>query len=363
MTWKMRLLMRESIFTAVVFTASAYIYYVIAFWGVQDHFTEGLLKQYMSSGAVHVELILSGILFGGLIGVINRIIDSPRLRSKLVGHVVLFRTVLYLTSVSVVFAVVALVFVKLIFPWEVLTKLFQTLSPRHTLSFVAWAILSVIAINFALEIERIVGPGNLWRLLIGRYRKPRKEKRIFLFMDLKGSTSTAEDLGHYRYSEFMQECYRDLTQVVMKYDAVIYQYVGDEVVISWPCGNSGEKERASVQTFFAYQKILSEKKEVYKTRFDMAPEFRGSIDTGLVTTIEVGDVKREIAYYGDVLNTAARLLELCKTQGEELMVSQAVGEAVEQDSGIRVSWHGEIMLRGKRKSVEAHSLHQINKHP
>ena len=82
MTWKMRLLMRESIFTAVAFTISTYIYYVIAYWGPQDHITEGPLKQYMSSSAVHVELILSGILFGGLIGVINRVIESPQLRNR-----------------------------------------------------------------------------------------------------------------------------------------------------------------------------------------------------------------------------------------------------------------------------------------
>ncbi|MFC1786089.1 adenylate/guanylate cyclase domain-containing protein [Candidatus Neomarinimicrobiota bacterium] len=295
-----------------------------------------------------------------MIGVINRIIDSPQLRSRLVGHVVLFRTVLYLVSVSVVIAVVALVFVKLILPWEALTKVYQTLTPRYTLSFVVWAILSVIAINFALEIERVVGPGNLWQLFIGRYRQPRKEKRVFLFMDLKGSTSATENLGHNLYSELMQECYRDLTQVVIRYDAVIYQYVGDEVVISWPCRDNGENERASVKTFFAYRKILSNKKEVYETRFDIAPEFRGSIDTGPVTTIEVGDVKREIVYHGDVLNTAARLLELCKARGEELMVSQAVGEAVEEDSGIRTNWHGEIMLRGKRESVEAYSLQPMN---
>lgn len=36
---------------------------------------------------------------------------------------------------------------------------------------------------------------------------------------------------------------------------------------------------------------------------------------------EVGDVKREIAYHGDVLNTASRLLDLCKTRDADLVAS------------------------------------------
>ncbi len=310
----------------------------------------------MTSRAVYVELLLGGILFGGLLGVINRITETPRLRSRPVGQVVLFRTVLYLLSLGVVLGVVSLVFVALVFPWEVLASIIQAMTPRYTASLAIWTILVVGGINFALEVERIMGPGNLWRLFIGRYRRPREEERVFLFMDLKGSTSTAEELGHRRYSELLQECYRDLTQVVMRYEAAIYQYVGDEVVLSWPCTGRAQRKRASVQAFFAYQKALVEKRGAYEARFGLAPKFRGGIDLGQVTVIEVGDVKREMAYHGDVLNTAARLLELCKTRGEALVVSRPVGEAVEQDVEFRTSWHGEVSLRGKRERVEAYGL-------
>ena len=356
MKWKTRLVMRESVFTSAAFTAAAYSYYLIAFWGVQDHFTEGPLTDYMTSWAVHVELVMAGILFGGLIGLINRITETPRLRSRSIGQVVLFRTIMYLAGFSVVSGVVLLVFATMILPWEVLARTFQALAPRYTLSFVLWIVLVVAGINFALEIERVVGPGNLWRLFIGRYRQPHEEERVFLFMDLKGSTTLAEDLGHQRYSELLQECYRDLTQVVMRYEASIYQYVGDEVVISWLCKDRTKRKRSSVQTFFAYQRALMRKKEEYKVKFGIAPEFRGGIDVGAVTVIEVGDVKREIVYHGDVLNTAARLLELCKTRNEGLVVSQAVGEAVDKDAKVHAIWHEDVLLRGKREHVEVNSL-------
>jgi adenylate cyclase len=363
MTWKTRLVMRESAFTAVAFTASVYAYYLTAFWGIQDLFIEGPLKDYMTSRSVHLELLLSGILIGGLIGVINRIIETPRLRSKPVGQVVLFRTILYLVSLSIVFSVIFLVFVTLIHSWEVLTSVFQAITPRYMWSFIIYLVLVVGAINFALEVERVVGHGNLWRLLLGSYRRPREEKRVFLFMDLKGSTTIAEELGHKRYSELLQECYRDLTKVIIRYEAAIYQYVGDEVVMSWLCTDRAERKRTSVLAFFAYKRALMSKREAYKVRFGMVPEFRGGIDVGAVTIIEVGDVKREIAYHGDVLNTAARLLELCKTRGEELVVSRAVGESVEKDTEVRASWHEEVSLRGKRKHIEAYSLQPVVKTP
>ncbi len=348
--------MRESAFTAAAFTVAVYFYYLIAFWGIKDYFTEGPLRDYMTSRAVHLELFLSGILIGGLIGVLNRIIEIPRLRSKSVGQVVLFRTVLYLVSISIVFSVIFLVFVTLILSWEVLTSLFQAISLRYMWSFIIYLVLVVGAINFALEVERVVGPGNLWRLFVGSYRRPREEVRVFLFMDLKGSTTIAEELGHLRYSELLQECYRDLTKVIIQYEATIYQYVGDEVVMSWLCKNRADRKRTSVLAFFAYKRALMSKREAYKVRFGLVPEFRGGIDVGEVTVIEVGDVKREIAYHGDVLNTAARLLELCKTRGDELVVSRTVSESVNQDTEVSASWHEEVLLRGKKKRIEAYSL-------
>ncbi len=356
MTWKTRLMARESVFTATAFTAAVYLYYYSAFWGLQDHYAGGILRDYLSSWAVHVELLLMGVLFGGLIGVINRLTDTPRLRRLSVGQLVLFRTALYLVSVAAVVGAVLLVFVTLILPWKQLNAMMQEMTPRYTLSIIVFLGLVVGAINFMLEIERLVGPGNLWKLFIGRYHRPRYEDRVFLFMDMKGSTTAAEDLGHGRYSELLQECYRDLTRVVMRYEAAIYQYVGDEVVLSWPCASPEETEKTSVQAFFAYRRTLEGKRKAYIDRFGIAPEFRGGIDAGTVTAIEVGDVKRAIVFHGDVLNTAARLLDLCKTREEELVVSNAIGRAVGQDDGVRASWHGKVPLRGKRKRVEAYSL-------
>ena len=357
--WKSRLLFRESIFTAVAFTAALYVYYIVVIWGVQEEFRPGPLRDYLLSRAVHVELIGSGVLFGGLLGMINRVTEGPRLRQRPLAQVVALRTVLYLVGLAVVGGVVLLIFATLILPLDALVAIYQAITVRQALSFVFWMVLIVAAINLALEVERVLGPGNLWRLFVGRYRRPREEERVFLFLDLEGSTSTAEALGHVRYSELLQECYRDLTQVVLEHEAAIYQYVGDEVVMSWPIGASEASRLAAVRTFFDYQEALRAKSESYQGHYGVTPTFRGGIAVGPVTVIEVGDVKREVVYHGDVLNTAARLLDTCKTRNESLLVSRSVGEAVQGDSRLQEGWHGEVPLRGKREPVEAYSLRSV----
>lgn len=356
MTWKTRLMLKESAFTAVAFTTTAYAYYYFAFWSLQDHFVAGPIREYMTSASVHAEFLLAGVLFGGLIGVISRVTETPRFRRRPVIQAVMLRTLLYLAAFAGVASIVVLVFVSFFTTREELRNLTLEIGPRYAISAVAWFVVAVAGINLALELQRIVGPGNLWRLFVGRYRRPHVEQRVFLFMDLVGSTSATEQLGHRKYSEMVQECYRDLTEVVLRYEAAVYQYVGDEVVLSWPCPDRDDERIDSVHAFFAYQAILGKKKESYERRFGVVPQFRGGIAEGPVTVIEIGDVKREIAYHGDALNTAARLLNLCKEREDSLVVSERVGEAAQSDTDVLATWHGEAALRGKQNPVMAYSL-------
>ncbi len=356
MTWKTRLTLRESAGTALAFTFAVYFYYVTVFWGLQDYLLEGPIKDYMLSRAVHVEFLMGGILFGGLIGIINRFTESLGARQKSFGQVVLIMTLMNLLTLAVVAAAIILVVLTFVLSWQEFTNIATDITATYLVSIIVWQVFVVWTINFWLEIQRVIGSENLRRLITGRFRRPREETRVFLFMDLKGSTELAERLGHLRYSEMLQECFRDLTQVALRYEAAIYQYVGDEVVMSWPRLRRDDFRRNSVQAFFAYEQELALKKEEYRLRFGVEPEFRGGIDEGAVMATEVGDVKREIVFHGDVLNTAARLLELCKHREERLVVSDSIGKAVEEDAAYRTNWTEEVSLRGKTEQVKAYSL-------
>ena len=359
MTSKTRLLLRESLFTAIAFLGFSYAYWLISLWGVRDLLVDGPITSYLDSGTIHLELILTSLLFGACIGVIGRVTDRPRFRRMPFVQVVLVRTVLLLIGLALVGFVVFLIISTWVMPPEAIAAVFYDVPPRMWISVGVWWALVVIGINFALEISRVLGPSNMWGLFLGRYRKPRVEERVFLFMDLKGSTAMAERLGHERYSELLQECFRDLTAIVLRHDADVYQYVGDEVVLSWPMTRGRDQERRSVRTLFEFQGALEAKRARFEERFGVVPEFRGGVEVGAVTVIEVGDVKREFAYHGDVLNTAARLLGLCKERDERLVVSRRVGDALADDVDVEPVWEDQVPLRGKAGTVEACALRLV----
>ena len=94
--------------------------------------------------------------------------------------------------------------------------------------------LAAIVFSFIKISNEKFGKGVFLKMLFGKYKNPIEEYRIFMFLDLKSSTTIAETLGHFKYSQLIQDCFYDLNELVPKYSAEIYQYVGDEVVLSWP---------------------------------------------------------------------------------------------------------------------------------
>ena len=87
-------------------------------------------------------------------------------------------------------------------------------------------------LSLLLEINSLLGRGNFFKLIAGKFYTPQEEFRIFMFVDLNSSTTIAEKLGHLSYSNFIKDCFYDLA-VVHNYGAQIYQYVGDEAVLTW----------------------------------------------------------------------------------------------------------------------------------
>ena len=136
------------------------------------------------------------------------------------------------------------------------------LSIRVFSTFMFWGIACILAL-FILHINEKFGQGVLLNFLLGKYHRPKEDNRIFMFMDLKSSTTIAEKLGHIKYSQLIQDCYFDLTDIVINHQAKIYQYVGDEVVLSWDI-DSGIIDQNCIKTFFDYDNLLKNKSNYFK---------------------------------------------------------------------------------------------------
>jgi adenylate cyclase len=241
-------------------------------------------------------------------------------------------------------------------PMEEIERMAQLITLPYMISMTVYLTVSILLLNFLSQVNRKFGPGNMLKFMMGRYHSPREEKRVFLFLDLKDSTKIAEELGNHQYSRLLQNCYQDLTDVIAKYKADVYQYVGDEVVLSWPV-EQGLKDLSCIKFYFAYELKLQSRREFYLNFFNTMPVFRGGMDMGRVTVAEVGEIKREIAYHGDVLNTASRIQGKCKDFDKKLLASMHIIDDIAAWDGFDLEPIKSVKLRGKK---ESHDIFAIN---
>lgn len=225
-------------------------------------------------------------------------------------------------------------------------------------SVLVFFILSSSFYSFLRLVNEKFGPGILIQMLLGKYRSPRVEKKIFMFLDLKSSTTLAEHMGYLKYSSLIQQCFYDLNEVVQIHGGQIYQYVGDEAVICWDY-QKGVKENVCIDCYFEFQRKLNERESYYQENYGILPEFKAGIHGGELVVTEVGVVKKEIAYHGDVINTTARIQDQCNHYGEYVLVSGDLVNDLPSQDAYKLSLIGEVLLKGKEHPVNLHSVKTI----
>lgn len=200
--------------------------------------------------------------------------------------------------------------------------------------------------HFILQINKKFGPGVLLEYTLGRYFTPKEESRAFMFIDLKSSTSIAESLEHVTYSRMVQDYYAELTIPLIRYRAQVYQYVGDEVVVSWKI-NRFFSASACIDFLYAFRERIALRKEYFLQQYGVCPEFKAGLHCGKVTVAEVGEIKTEIAYHGDVLNTASRIQSLCNSLQKEFLISEAFLHLLPEEKRDEAVFVANVELRGK----------------
>ncbi len=219
-----------------------------------------------------------------------------------------------------------------------------------------WLIIAVITI-LGIQINDKYGPGIFYSFLMGKYFHPKEEDRIFMFLDIRSSTTIAEQLEEMQYFEFLKDFFKDATPGILKAKGEIYQYVGDEMVVSWPY-QRGLENYNCINAFFEVQQIIQEKAAVYKEKYGIVPTFKVGIHGGKVISGEIGLIKRDIAFSGDILNTTARIQSKCNEMGVDLLLSETLYEQLSlPTSKFQILPMGNVDLKGKAHS---HKLYTIN---
>lgn len=307
---------------------------------------------------------LAAVATGAVIGIASAAFELrvvPRwVRALPAGGLLLARTLFYALLCAVVIHAVTFTLLGL-FEHEGLLGYFTSASYRDFLVsgrlLVALATLTVASfvINLVRQLDRMLGPGTLVSLLLGKYHRPVEEERIFMFLDLNDSTAIAERLGPLRFNDFKNDFFHDLAQPVLETRGRIYQYVGDEVVVTWTI-EQGLRRGNCLRCVFLLSEWIHENRERYRARYGIVPEFKAGIHGGPVVTAEIGDIKKDIVHSGDTVNTASRVEAQCRPLERRVLVSGALLDRCRVPEELEVEDMGERELRGKADALRLYSV-------
>ncbi len=240
-------------------------------------------------------------------------------------------------------------------------NLWQTISDyllgtENLKNYMFWLTITLLT-TLVLQVNDKYGPGNFQAFLLGKYFKPTRVDRIFMFLDLRSSTMIAEKLGELEYFTFIRRFFQDVTPSLLENNGEIYQYVGDEIVVSWKL-EEGLHQRCCLQSFFDANAKIESLAKTYQEKFGVVPSFKVGLHYGSVIVGEIGLVKRDIAFSGDVLNTTARIQSKCNHFGVDILISNQLFEALNQEEQGRFQFEsvGEVELRGKAKPLRLYTV-------
>ncbi|RYY45470.1 MAG: adenylate/guanylate cyclase domain-containing protein [Chitinophagaceae bacterium] len=214
-------------------------------------------------------------------------------------------------------------------------------------------LLVFLATKLFVEINDKYSPGVFIDFLKGRYRTAKNEDRVIMFIDLKDSTPIAEKLGHEHYFGFIKEFIKMISLAIIDHRGLIYQYVGDEIIVSW--FTSRKNCTKALATVVDARKNIQKRSEWFRRKYDIVPEFRVGIHTGNVTIGEIGIVKKDLAMSGDTMNTSARIRSACNELNQKFLVSKEFVECAGLQP-MHAEYLGDFELKGKSAHVALYSL-------
>jgi adenylate cyclase len=204
-------------------------------------------------------------------------------------------------------------------------------------------------------ISQISGTKKLKNLLFGKYFHPKREKRLFMFIDMKDSTSIAENIGLDKYHLLIRKFFFDLSIVINKYKGEIYNYVGDEVIISWVI-NEKSKKKDYFQCYFDLVEIIKRHISIFYKEYNVFVDFKTGMHVGNVIVGEIGNFERQIVFLGDVVNTASRIQGECNKYNVPILISKEVIDELYIPDYITLDSHGRVKLKGKENRIEIFSV-------
>ena len=320
-----------------------------------------------AAGLLYAELtgarsLLAGSIYGAVIAVTVLTVERGLVFRRVQQRMRQWPTFIYVPVMEVISVVLALVGFAIggAICWTaglVRDSLADATIP--TLQALIYSLLIAAVLVSFTRMRDLLGHEVFKNLLLGRYHRPVEERRIFLFLDVVGSTAFARCHGDLRAQSYLAAVFAAIAEPVRQHGGSIDDYIGDMAMITWPEPKGIEQGRC-VACVFAILSTFEANRSAWLARFGHVPEFHAALHGGNIVTAEIGIDRHKISYFGDVVNTTARIEALCRQLGAPVLVSaELLARIPTLPAGIRAFPRGEHILKGLDHAVGIFSLKPI----
>lgn len=309
-----------------------------------------------------------GLIAGVLIGLVLRLFEKPyelAVEKRIAFPLGIFaRTLIMGFSFLLSIGLAAMIYAYLLSQKptaeiyrEKIEFVFST--PENIFRFLLMVFIISFLFNFVKLAARILGPRVLRNYMLGKYFKPSAEERIFMFIDMNSSTSLAEKLGPHQYHLLLNDFFKDISPAIANTKGEIYQYVGDEVVVTWNM-KDGIKKNNCIRCYFEIERNIARLKPLYEKNYGIRPDFKAGLHAGRVITAEVGQIKSDIVYHGDVVNTCERILSQCHPMNKKILVSEYLIRNLNLLPYYEAEFVNAIRLKGKGMEMGLYTIKSVS---
>ena len=168
-----------------------------------------------------------------------------------------------------------------------------------------------------------------------------------------------QQIGRMKFHNLINDIVYDITLPILSNFGIIYQYVEDEMVITWKLGE-GVKNVRAIRCFFDMKDAIKNQHSKYLKKYGVVPSIRAALHCGEVVKGEIGFVKSEIVYHGDVINTTSRILDACSKMSNEVLISSQLLKCMNLPVEYNSHECGAMKLKGKKKPMQLYTIHKIH---
>ncbi|OBZ96192.1 adenylate cyclase [Pararhizobium polonicum] len=305
------------------------------------------------------EPVIIGAVFAAFMGVPMIAFERRILFRPLYRRIERFPTVAFILSALVIYEILMSAGYSLA---AVLLWWLQLIKPKSLIDIIVmpfnvflYALAVCALIVFILRVRDLLGREVFTSMLISRYRRPVKEERVFLFIDLADSTSFAEQHGDLRAQQFLKALFAAFAEPVRRYKGAIDDYVGDAAIVTWPL-ERGVKFARCIRCIFDILDEIEANADSWRKNFGQVPRLRAALHGGFIITAEIGVDHHKIAYFGDTVNTTARLESLCKTLDKTVLISSELAHRIKLPDTIAIEDLGMHAVKGRGQTLGVMAL-------